>query len=117
MATPPPVAPAVPGPEQSPVAPVAQPAELPAVAIGSVTIGSVTWKDIRVGSLCPPMSPCATVKCGPGHICVPSPEKCSTTPCPQYDCVSMVPLPMQPAPASGPVAVAPPAGNPASLPM
>ncbi|MEV4184194.1 hypothetical protein AB0J28_22485, partial [Streptosporangium canum] len=102
----------------SPAAPAVQPAQLPAVAIGSVSIGSVTWKDIQFGGgLCPPTSPCATVNCGPGRICVPSPKQCVTTPCPQYDCVSLVPLPMQPAPASRPMAGAPSAGSPAPLSM
>ncbi|WP_433239822.1 hypothetical protein ACQPYK_33370 [Streptosporangium sp. CA-135522] len=56
---------------------------------------------------CPPTSPCETVGCGPGRICVYAPKQCFTTPCPQYECVSVIPLPMEPAPDPRPMEPAP----------
>ncbi|MFF5207415.1 hypothetical protein [Streptosporangium sp. NPDC000396] len=69
------------------------------------------------GDSCPTTSPCAVTTCGPGRICVPSPKQCVTTPCPQYDCVSVIPLPMMPATAPRPRIPLPMMPAPAPRPM
>ncbi|GAA1016635.1 hypothetical protein Aple_085670 [Acrocarpospora pleiomorpha] len=40
---------------------------------------------------CPPdpAAKCPGV-CPPGHLCVPSPKQCITTPCPQFECVLLL---------------------------
>ncbi|MET9661376.1 hypothetical protein [Streptomyces sp. NPDC006510] len=43
----------------------------------------------QAGSVAPQASPCADVMTPAGHICVPSPKQCITTPCPQYDLVTI----------------------------
>ncbi|MDP9866963.1 MULTISPECIES: hypothetical protein [Streptosporangium] len=72
---------------------------------------------VRAAVACPPTSSCATARCGAGRICVPSPKKCVTAPCPQYDCVSVIPLPMERVPAPRPMVTGPPAAASAPLPM
>lgn len=38
-----------------------------------------------------PFNPCAGTVAPFGHVCVPSPKQCFTTPCPQYAFVPVLP--------------------------
>lgn len=69
-----------------------------AVALTTLPLVPAGAAHAAEGSFRAHAGPCASVSAPLGHLCVPAPKQCFTTPCPQYDLVALSP---EPWPAGG----------------